>query len=356
MPRRKGKASPQTWRKACVQGEWWRDEQCKRADIDRLQIHDTEIMIGGKHRRQYAPYVEEVLEDNFTPKEIAHVKNLYVETNPKFLGEGVSASNEQFNPEGREDASIIRVPRSNQGRDVVGGEETITHETIHALRNVMGRYVEDVDKDESTTELETICRISRDGMHKAATGYYQFIPGLKTNDEFFDAQDQDRLLLNVEYEHKRKGDDAIRTTETKYPESNISKIDLSGTVAATGGNPESLDRYFLIKTKGKTIRLHERDADGIVPPLRQTKKRLKKRYGEDATIFEWKDGEKVNISKDHSYVGSKKRYAKSAQKHNIIGSMPLKTTGKKKKHKKTASKRKATKKKTSQKRTYPSIL
>ena len=287
------KISSREARVQCVQGAWWQEEKCDRADIDKIQIHNKKIHIGGKHKRSYAPYVKRILESNFTPHEINAIGNLYIETDPQHMGEGVGGANEQFSIEGKAKASIIRIPQHMQGnhKDVAGAEDTLTHENIHALRNVMGRYVEDIDRDESETQLESIARISKDGMDNMNLGYYSSIPGLATREEQGSAIDEDRILLNEKYERKRKGDDAIYTVKEKYPQSNISKVKIEG-------DAESIDRYFLIETpQNETIRLHKSYSAGIVPPLKATKKRLQRRYGKDANIWEWKDGKKVSINK-----------------------------------------------------------
>ena len=234
------KISPQEARVQCVQGAWWRKEVCARADIDKIQIHNTKIHIGGKYRRSYAPYVKRTLESNFTAQEINEIGNLYVETDPKDLGKDVGGSNEHFDIQGKAKASIIRIPPQRQGnhKDVEGAEDALTHENIHALRNVMGRWVEDIDKEESETQLESIARISKNGMDNITTGYYDHIPGLETAEERFKAIDDDRILLNRTYERKRKGDDAIQKVKEKYPQSNISRVQLEESDA------ENIDRYF----------------------------------------------------------------------------------------------------------------
>jgi len=244
--------SPREARVQCVQGAWWEKEECDRPDIDKIQIHNKKVHIGGKHKRSYAPYVKRILESNFTPHEINAIGNLYIETNPKHMGEGVGGANEQFDIEGKAKASIIRIPLHMQGnhKDVAGAEDTLTHENIHALRNAMGRYVEDIDRDESETQLESIARISKDGMDNMNIGYYSSIPDL-TREQGCKAIDEDRILLNEKYERKRKGDDAIYTVKEKYPQSNISKVKIEG------GDAEDIDRYFLIETpQNETIRLH----------------------------------------------------------------------------------------------------
>ena len=234
------KISPQEARVQCVQGAWWRKEVCARADIDKIQIHNTKIHIGGKYRRSYAPYVKRTLESNFTAQEINEIGNLYVETDPKDLGKDVGGSNEHFDIQGKAKASIIRILSHMQGnhKDVEGAEDALTHENIHALRNVMGRWVEDIDKEESETQLESIARISKNGMDNITTGYYDHIPGLETAEERFKAIDDDRILLNRTYERKRKGDDAIQKVKEKYPQSNISRVQLEESDA------ENIDRYF----------------------------------------------------------------------------------------------------------------
>ena len=305
--KRERRISPQEKRVQCVQGEWWRGEECNRPDIGNLWIHNTKIRIGGKYRGTYGPYVKEILESNFTPQEMERIGNLYIETNPKDLGENVGGSTEHFEIEGKAKAAIIRIPPHMQGdhKDVEGAEDSLTHENIHALRNVMGRYVRDLDREESETQLESISRMSEEGLENITTGYYQYIPGLKTPEDCFNAIDDDRILVNDEYSRKRKGDDAIHAVRTRYPKSNISRLRLEA-----GSDAENIDRYFLIGTPKKgLIRLHKRYRKGKIPPLETTKKRLQKRYGEDATIWEFNDGQKVKIGGNKTRKSTRKSYS-----------------------------------------------
>ena len=281
------KKSPQYLRNAAIQGKWQGSKKALPKDITHVLVHKKRVHIGGKHRNTYSPFVKGILESNFTGREMREIDNLYIETNPENLGKNCSGTSEELDFGKNIKGSIIRILPEKQG-NVEGGEDTLTHETIHASRFATNRNIRDVNREEKETQLESISRISFGGLQKMTTGYYDFVPDLKTIDERFNAVDSDRVLLNKTLKRKRRGKSAIKAVNTKYKRTQLSKAHFSP--------GENLDRYFLVKTAtGISIKVHKRYKAGKSPNIAQIKKQFRTRYGLNATVWEWENGKKKMI-------------------------------------------------------------
>ena len=303
------KKSPQHLRNAAIQGKWQGSKKPLPKDITHVLVHKKRVHIGGKHRNTYSSYVKGILESNFTGQETHKIDNLYVETNPLKMDKGCGGTCEELDFGKGIKGSIIRISKESQGK-VQGGEDRLTHETIHASRFSTNRNIHDVDREEKETQLESVSRISFNGLQKMTTGYYDFIPDIKTIDERFNAIDSDRVLLNKSLKRKRRGKSAIKAVNTKYKRSHLSKAHFSP--------GENIDRYFIVKTAtGITIKLHKHYKSGKSPTITQIKKQFRTRYGRNVTVWEWQDGKrKLILNKDKSTEKrtTKKRINKRSKK------------------------------------------
>jgi len=54
-----------------------------------------------------------------------------------------------------------------------------------------------------------------------------------------------------------------------------------------------------------------------VPPLKATKKRLQRRYGKDANIWEWKDGKKVKLTNKNTHKKVKVQKSNKGTKRKV---------------------------------------
>ena len=285
--KKKKAKSPQQQRDAAILLLWEGIKPLKRKDIKCTKVHNKCVHVGGNNRKSYAPFIKDTLESNFTSGEIHKMKNIYIETNPKNFDKDCSGTSESLDFGKGVKGSIILIPKRKQG-NVEGGEDTLTHETIHALRFSTNRYIKDVNREEKETQLESLSRISYDGFQQATTGYYTFVPKLDTIAERFDAMDSDRILLNNTLQRTRKGKWAIKTVNKKYKKTQLSKAHFSP--------GENIDRYFLVKLEsGTIIRVHKRYKIGKYVNMLQLKDQFKARYGSNAIVWEWQNGKKIKI-------------------------------------------------------------
>lgn len=304
--KRKKTTSSQQLRNVAMQAKWQNSKKPLPKDINHVTIHKKRVHIGGKHRNTYGPYVKDILESNFTSKELNEIDNLYIETNPLQMSKNCSGTCEELDFGKGIKGSIIRIPKVKQG-NIQGGEDTLTHETIHALRFTTNRNIRDNNRNEKETQLESLSRISFNGLQKMTTGYYDYIPELKTVDERFIAIDDDRVLLNKTLKRKQKGKYALRTVNKNYRRSQLSKARFSP--------GENIDRYFFVKTStGLMVKVHKRYKVGKVATVTELKMQFGKRYGPNATVWEWHDGKKkLFLSKKKSV----KRNVKKQKKKSI---------------------------------------
>lgn len=106
---------------------------------------------------------------------------------------------------------------------------------------------------------------------------------------------------------KKKSPQQLRNNKN-YKRSQLSKAHFSP--------GENLDRYFLVKTStGLTVKVHKRYKAGKVATITQLKTQFRKRYGPNATVWEWHNSKKkLFLSKEKVVKRSvKKRKKKKYQ-------------------------------------------
>lgn len=174
----------------------------------------------------------------------------------------------------------------------------LTHELTHACRNGLGvTKVYDRDVDEKETELETFARLPKGVISGVHLGYYFYVPEVtalwkagKTQEAYALAE---KLMLEDKEKLERageilKGKRLREVVEKVYPETHISRAHFSP--------GELLDRYFSVETPhGVKADIHLRFKPGETARLQSIIKDIKREYGNDATIYEWRDGKKVLV-------------------------------------------------------------
>lgn len=243
-----------------------------------------------KAHKKHATEIKGILNQNFTAEELGDM-NLYFEY-PASKTVGVVALHTGYEENGRR-FSIIDIASHNRGL-----EDTVTHEVVHARRWSKKEQIRDVDREESETELETIARISNKGLDERFGGYYQYLKHGRPKDLIR----QDRALITGDASKPLRGKEAVRGINQKFNESNISQYDGEGRWEGSAKRRrvkmpgEDLDRYFEVDTpKRKNIQAHARLSKKL--PIGRIITTLKKKYGKDARIYEWRDGKKVLIAK-----------------------------------------------------------
>jgi hypothetical protein len=236
----------------------------------------------------------------FNTNELSRL-NLYFEYPSNRVTGGVLGQTDSITaPDGR-DYSQIEI-----NRHAMKDEPTIVHEVIHALRYLDDYENEDQDIDEAQTELETVARVSRDGLMKMRNclGYYSYM----TNG--WEKLKQDRILLTGSLDRNLDGETARRRVKELFHKSNIFRLRVGVMTNRKGKRnrklvrvdpnkmrrvPEWLDRFFYVISPDKLkIKMHIQSKKYV--PLREVIKDIKTEYGKTSKIWEYRDGKKVKVS------------------------------------------------------------
>ena len=262
-----------------------------RNDIDKLKAHRRMVCVGGKYRKKAKPSIKKVISSNFTGNVLKEIKNLYIETSGIKSGGNWAGQHEGIHLTDGNKASIITIRKG-----FIDSEDVLTHELVHAHRFATERrYPFDRNKDEKETDLETVARLSPQGLLNKICGYYNYIPIVKEKTSPSEqskarkeAQLKDRKCLTGAVNKKLKGKRAIKKVKECYPKSEIRKAHFSPA--------ENVDRYFLVKLPdGTKIEIHQRYPKGKRGNLREIKKAFKKKYGTGIKAWEYRNGKKVRI-------------------------------------------------------------
>lgn len=199
--------------------------------------------------------------------------------------------------------------KKNQTKYVVIGinkknvkdEATIIHETIHANRFADGIEIRDVDKDEAYVELETIARVSKNGLMRMNApdmlGYYSYL-GAKG----WEKLKEDRILLTGSLDKHLSGDNVHKRVKEVFSKSNISKLLIARRKGKSMVNQtkqqmpgEWRDRFFHIDVPGQDeIDKHMQFRRTMTNA--EVVDHLKKQYGKNISIWEWRDGKKFRMT------------------------------------------------------------
>jgi hypothetical protein len=182
-------------------------------------------------------------------------------------------------------ASVIKINPKYMNLNV------LMHEMEHNLQHGRGQYTWDRDKSEKMAELRTLLRLDEDELPIAASsGYYYYHPEAENLYDLevrkwkvLELMKKDRELVKNEVLKGKKLDKAV---EEIFPKTEISKVHFSPS--------EEVDKYFQIKKGDRTIEQHIRTIKPI--PSEKIVKDLKKEFGPDAEIYEWRDGKKVRMA------------------------------------------------------------
>jgi len=262
-----------------------------REDIVSFKSKSGRLVFVGSDLRQHREIlkntVEDVINNYFTKKEIKDMKQLYFEASkPKI--EDASGVHERFIG-----YSIITI-----NPDSLNDHLVVTHELVHALRDARREHVLDRDRSEKETELEAVARVPRSQLSIAA-GYYYCIPEVEellNKRQLFQAYSlaqklalEDKKLIE-DYAKKKniseiKGEKLRQIVKEVYPYTHISRAHFSP--------GEELDRYFYVKKEKQEAFVHIRF--NKPQTMEQLKTSLRKAYGTDAEIWEYKNGKKVKI-------------------------------------------------------------
>jgi hypothetical protein len=179
-------------------------------------------------------------------------------------------------------------------------EATVVHETLHSLREQRGPRIRDVDSDEAEVELETLARVSYDGLMKMQKnlGYYAFL------DNGWQALQEDRVLLTGGLKKSLQGEAARKRVRAVFAKTNMSKLKIgsSGSKRSSGrcsckkapSVPEWLDRFFEVDLPGRpSVQVHLNQKQN--KPLRSIVSSLRKKFG-TFRLYEWRDGKKVRVA------------------------------------------------------------
>jgi len=232
--------------------------------------------------------------NNFTIKEVMEMGPLYLQVGGESRGSAGSCRHVRSIPHKTHITGQIRTPHMIyiKGK-YIQDPSVLTHELIHAKRFGMKDYVRDQDREETETELETMCRLSPTEFKKRGlAGYYYRIPEIKklirenysvAIRRMKEMQKKDRKLI-IGGNYRLKGKLLTERINRLFPKSHISKAKFS--------LGEKLDRYFLIKKGTLKEYLHI----GYIKPVddRTVYADLRKQYP-SAQIYEIKDGKEVRI-------------------------------------------------------------
>ncbi len=251
----------------------------------------------------------EVLNKNFTRDEVRKM-NLYFEANTP-LPRGVVGTHNFHQGKGKPVSTI------SVGQNEIT-ESTVTHEIVHALRNVDGRRgVADRDLDEIATEYEATLRVQKP--KTSALGYYQFMPEFCFACEAHDAMLADRMLATGATDKPLKGrrlthdivPNTIRNSRIATAQPALRKHFAEQQGGQQRMIAEDVDTYFHIRLPDKTTSEYHIRFTRARPPLKKIKKHLKDRFGKNIEAWEWHDGKKVRLISRPKKTRSRKRTTKA---------------------------------------------
>lgn len=247
------------------------------------------IRIGSKKPcRKDAKEITNILNSNFTAEELRGMNLYYEYPAPKV--NGVVALHTGYKENGKK-FSIIEIAKHTKGL-----EDTLTHETIHARRYATGDMVNDQDQEEIETELETVARISNQGLKERYGGYYQYLKHGRPRDLIR----EDRARITGDATKRAIGKGVLSNIRKELKHSHIQKYDGEGRWEGFAKRDiirkdrEYLDRYFEIRIPGEgQVQHHIRQDRPITQAA--TMKFLRSRFGKGIIVFEWKDGKKYRL-------------------------------------------------------------
>jgi len=226
-----------------------------------------------------------VVNDNFSAEELKHMKAIYIEGSSPPVSNAAGACS-TINA-GKEKHYLIFVKPSSMN------EFVLTHELVHARRYGFNEHVWDMNREEKMTELETVARVSPNGLTGWAGGYYQFHPEVakllregkvkEAQKLIIELRKKDRELI-MKGKKRMRGKTIRKRVKELYSESEISKAHFSPA--------EKLDRYFIIEKDGVKQRMHIRFEKPVSD--KQVYADIKKAYNPTA-VWEIKDGKKVRV-------------------------------------------------------------
>lgn len=258
---------------------------------------DRKIYIGGGNkntRKELLLLSKYRLENYFTVSEVKEMGPLYIQAGGHRSGTGGVCSHLISVKHRTHITGQIRTPHIICINPKFIDDSAIgTHELIHAKRYGTRDYVNDADREEKETDLETICRISPSDMEKrSGHGYYQFIPDVRKEyrKDFHAGRElqnkyelEDRKLI-IGKKAGMKGRALTQRINKLYPKTHISRTHFSPA--------EKLDRFFIIKSGGLTIKEHVRYVEAT--SLEAIKTDYRKTYP-DLKMWEIRDGKEVQI-------------------------------------------------------------
>ena len=270
------------------------------------------VYVGGPtetRRTRLSSAVRDVMQESFTSAELRRMKLYFEASHPK--SKGAAGECESFTFPNGTKASIIRAAKGYEREDV------LVHEMVHARRFAANENIRDIDREESKTELEAVIRMSNPIMKEA--GYYSYLPGGNSTTARIDMMMHDRIRATGSAMKNLKGTRAVRRANEVYPHSWIGQLCIGGgsktrkRCAITSKKAEDIDRYFLVMLPtGVKINIHIRYKTH--QPITQIKKDMKKKYGSNIKVWEWRDGRKYPIIKPSKTKTRKTHTKKQKQK------------------------------------------
>lgn len=253
------------------------------------------VYVGGsnkKRRDALANTVKNAMDYGFTADELRRMNMYFDASHPISDAAGGECSTFTVRHSAKlvKKHSIIRVAKGHET------EAILLHEMVHARRHAMGDEVNDVNRDEKETELESVIRMR--SPTRKGEGYYRHHPDGHDDTKRMAMILSDRILATGSIKRNLKGSRAVKRTQEIYDQSFISAVHFSPA--------EDIDGYFKIRrSDGVLVDLHVRYEKR--PSLAQIKKDLKKRYGNNITAWEYVDGKRVQIIKKREKQSPVKR-------------------------------------------------
>lgn len=174
-------------------------------------------------RQTFEPLLTYVLTTSFTAEELKQLGKVWIHLRPVKAGglKGVTGGVETVIDAPRtEKYGMLYIITINPSMTTDCMYEVVIHELIHALRDAQGRhvrnYLKEKQKEETQTEFETVIRSDFDKV-KSMYGYYE-----GDTEKII----KDYKLAKKESKKAWKGKKAVRTAMKKYPESEISKMEV----------------------------------------------------------------------------------------------------------------------------------
>jgi len=153
-----------------------KDYDMPRKDIERVRIKNGKIIrIGSdtiqKNMEYFKKYIVPILNRSFTREELQNIE-LYIEYPSKEFSRKFDGMSSSYISDKNIKFTKIDVARKKDA-------PTVVHEVLHAVRFKKNKILNDINKDEAETDLETMMRLSKYERSKIPCddGYYSLLKG-----------------------------------------------------------------------------------------------------------------------------------------------------------------------------------